>query len=69
MVVWENRRFLALCTGAGAGSFNRRFTKRNEGLIAKPYDVVLFGLTGRQTFMRAVGAEEIGSGPGLQLTI
>ena len=35
---------------------------------AQPYDVVLFGVTGRQTFMRAVGAEEIGSGPELQLT-
>ena len=31
----ENRRFLAPCAGAGAGSFNCRFTKRNEGLIAR----------------------------------
>jgi hypothetical protein len=31
-----------------------------EGSEPQPYDVVLFGADGRQTFMRAVGAEEVG---------
>ena len=30
-----------------------------EGGEPKPYDVVLFGASGRQTFMRAIGAEEV----------
>ena len=30
-----------------------------EGGEAQPYDVVLFGGSGRQTFMRATGAEEV----------
>ena len=29
-----------------------------EGGAPQPYDVVLFGASGRQTFMRAIGAEE-----------
>jgi hypothetical protein len=31
-----------------------------EGGTPQPYDVVLFGASGRQTFMRAVGAEDVG---------
>ncbi len=31
-----------------------------EGGEPQPYDVVLFGARGRQTFMRAIGAEEVG---------
>ena len=30
-----------------------------EGGEPQPYDVVLFGASGRQTFMRAMGAEEV----------
>src|SRR5437879_4460017 len=30
-----------------------------EGGVPQPYDVVLFGASGRQTFMRAMGAEEV----------
>lgn len=31
-----------------------------EGGAPQPYDIVLFGASGRQTFMRAVGAEDVG---------
>jgi hypothetical protein len=31
-----------------------------EGGEPQAYDVVLFGASGRQTFMRALGAEEVG---------
>ena len=31
-----------------------------EGSEPQPYDVVLFGASGRQTFMRALGAKEVG---------
>jgi hypothetical protein len=31
-----------------------------EGGPPQPYEVVLFGANDRQTFMRAVGAEDVG---------